>query len=449
VTTGDDNVFVGEDAGGSIGTGDDNTAIGNQAMGGRFSFNATYPASYQNTAVGNNALSDIGDRENCYKNTAVGDSAGVDNGGGIFNTYIGQASGAANEYADYNTFIGARAGYDNNRTNNTNNANRNTYVGFEAGYTNREGEDNVFIGYQADFRGNGSNGNGSLNSRNVVVGSNTRFGATSNNGRNNGVVIGADGFVDQNDVTAVGYRNRVTGTRSVSVGAYDTITATDGVSIGYDARVEGTYGISIGRGAAADSNNSIAIGYLASVNASNEVSIGNSTTNTIGGYVNWSATSDGRFKTNVIENVVGLDFIDALRPVTYSYDIRMIQAFYGRNIPEGLEQAAMQKSKITYSGFIAQEVEEAAKALGYDFSGIDAPANEKDAYALRYAEFVVPLVKATQELHQKVRDQESVISQQQELLGKYEQAFDELNRRMEILEARVEMEHADDKVAMK
>ena len=34
----------------------------------------------------------------------------------------------------------------------------------------------------------------------------------------------------------------------------------------------------------------------------------------------------------------------------------------------------------------------------YSFSEVDAPNNENDFYGLRYAEFVVPLVKAVQEL---------------------------------------------------
>ena len=50
------------------------------------------------------------------------------------------------------------------------------------------------------------------------------------------------------------------------------------------------------------------------------------------------------------------------------------------------------------TGFIAQEVEKAALGLGFDFSGVEAPKNEKSFYGLRYAEFVVPLVKAVQEL---------------------------------------------------
>jgi hypothetical protein len=48
------------------------------------------------------------------------------------------------------------------------------------------------------------------------------------------------------------------------------------------------------------------------------------------------------------------------------------------------------------TGFIAQEVEQAANEIEYDFSGVDAPKND-DLYGLRYVEFVVPLVKAVQE----------------------------------------------------
>jgi hypothetical protein len=54
--------------------------------------------------------------------------------------------------------------------------------------------------------------------------------------------------------------------------------------------------------------------------------------------------------------------------------------------------------KVKYSGFIAQEVEQAAKASGYDFSGYTAPRNDRELYTLSYEQFVVPLVKAVQEL---------------------------------------------------
>ena len=57
--------------------------------------------------------------------------------------------------------------------------------------------------------------------------------------------------------------------------------------------------------------------------------------------------------------------------------------------------------KITQTGFIAQEVEAAAKKVNYDFNGVNIPKNSQELYSVSYAEFVVPLVKAVQELETK------------------------------------------------
>jgi hypothetical protein len=70
---------------------------------------------------------------------------------------------------------------------------------------------------------------------------------------------------------------------------------------------------------------------------------------------------------------------------------------------------SLEATQLRRSGFIAQEVEQAAQSVGYDFSGIDAPKNEHDLYGLRYAEFVVPLVKAVQEQQQVIRQQQQTI----------------------------------------
>ena len=67
-------------------------------------------------------------------------------------------------------------------------------------------------------------------------------------------------------------------------------------------------------------------------------------------------------------------------------------------------QALAEKEKILYTGFVAQEVEAAAAELGFLFSGVDAPKNNKDTYGLRYAEFVVPLVKAVQEQQAQIEE---------------------------------------------
>ncbi len=66
-----------------------------------------------------------------------------------------------------------------------------------------------------------------------------------------------------------------------------------------------------------------------------------------------------------------------------------------------IEQGIKEKEKVLYTGFVAQDVEAVAKKINYDFSGVDKPQDENGLYGLRYAEFVVPLVKAVQELSKK------------------------------------------------
>ncbi|MGB0918494.1 MAG: hypothetical protein ACPGU4_12955, partial [Flavobacteriales bacterium] len=101
-----------------------------------------------------------------------------------------------------------------------------------------------------------------------------------------------------------------------------------------------------------------------------------------------------------------------LRPVTYTLDVHGIENFfdekYGKQ-ERGEWRGKYDKERVRQTGFIAQEVEDAAKGSGFEFSGVDSPDNDKDFYGLRYAEFVVPLVKATQEQQQIIEDQNAEI----------------------------------------
>ncbi len=393
-TTGHNNTYVGEKAGaGGIfnsstatnddpATGSDNTAIGALAL-------YLQTTGARNTAVGNQAGFDV---TSGHRNTMVGDSAGIDISVGHHNTLIGQGAAPSTEYADYNTCVGWFAGRDNNRTNGTDNANRNTYLGARTGYSNRNGEDNVGIGAFADF-------------------------------------------VSQNVYTFAYSRNTF-------IGANSKAFHTDGVVVGYAAEAKKEYALAIGSNAIADGANSIAIGYQTSSSADNEVVIGNSAITSIGGSVNWTATSDGRFKTDIQENVVGLEFIDRLRPVTYHYDVEKLHTEAGFST-DSIAHYIDEKNQIRYSGFIAQEVEEAAKKIDYDFSGVDAPQNEKDIYGLRYAEFTVPMVKAMQELHDKVKAQEMIIEQQQAELIAYQEMFAKLEGRLSKLETNSNINEMD------
>lgn len=127
-------------------------------------------------------------------------------------------------------------------------------------------------------------------------------------------------------------------------------------------------------------HNATALGYTALVNADNKIRIGNTDpANIIEGNVAYSFPSDGRFKRYVQENVPGIEFITKLNPITYKY----------------IEDSS--ENPLIKTGFIAQDVERAAKDLKYDFEGIIHPEGQNGHYGLAYSLFVVPLVKAIQE----------------------------------------------------
>jgi len=128
----------------------------------------------------------------------------------------------------------------------------------------------------------------------------------------------------------------------------------------------------------------------------------------------------------VQENIPGLAFIKKLRPVTYHLDMDAIAKFNHTPDSLRLKKDERQKAAMLQTGFIAQEVEQAAQSLGYEFSGVDAPKNENDYYGLRYAEFVVPLVKAMQEQQTQIERQETRIKRQEKIIEKQQKEIDEL-----------------------
>ena len=217
--------------------------------------------------------------------------------------------------------------------------------------------------------------------------------------------------------------NTTTGSLNTFIGhqsGYNTTTGDGNVAVGRRSLFSndtGSNNIAIGNnsGTTIDNlNNTIAIGSNTFVSGSNQVRIGNFEVENILGAAVWSVVSDGRFKINVEEDVAGLDFIKALRPVSYNLDRRKIRAFTGNTRATNTDV-----SKKTI-GFIAQEVAQLVEEHKYMFTGVKTPENEKDHYGLKYAEFVVPLVKAVQE--------------QQQLIEGLQQENEALKERMEALE---------------
>jgi trimeric autotransporter adhesin len=163
-------------------------------------------------------------------------------------------------------------------------------------------------------------------------------------------------------------------------------------------------------------SNSIAIGTSAVVNANNKIRLGNSTITAIEGQVPFTTPSDGRFKTNIKENVSGLDFIMQLRPVTYLFNTKQFDDFLHKGIKKDETAVAKidysESQNIVHTGFIAQEVEQATNKVGFKFDGLLTPKNVNETYSLSYSQFVVPLVKAVQEQQQQI----DLLKKQNELL---------------------------------
>jgi hypothetical protein len=309
-------------------------------------------------------------------------------------------------------------------------ANSNTAFGSNALQSNTNGSYNTAIGYHSLL-------NNKLGLFNTAIGYITLLNNT--NGDYN-VALGNYAMYSNTTAianTALGYQsllNNIQASYNTAVGGnslYSNITGTQNTAIGFDAgnlTTDPSLGTFIGYKTSAGPNltNVTAIGSNAFVNASNKVVIGNTSVTSIGGYANWTNFSDGRYKKNISENVPGLEFINQLRAVTYTLDVDQIEKRIAdiqknsivtmktssnqnssiRQIknPELSEKeiiARQEKAKIKYTGFVAQEVEKAALNIGYDFSGVDAPNSKDGFYGLRYADFVVPLVKAVQQLSKK------------------------------------------------
>lgn len=295
---------------------------------------------------------------------------------------IGYQSLYSNTSGSYNTASGFQSLY-NNTTGVCNTAN-----GDQSLWYNSTGQWNTATGHESLFYNTTGNSNTANGSRalyyNRIGDYNTAFGHVSLQN-----TIG-----DSN--TAIGYQSLVyntTGMNNTASGCESLFSNTTGsynTAIGYGCFYLGNY------------TNSTALGNGAQPNASNTIVLGNGVITSIGGAALWSMVSDSRFKKNVKENVVGLSFIKKLRPVTYQLDMDAMAKF--SKTPDSLrspESESLKEAEIQ-SGFIAQEVERAAESLNYDFHGVDKPKNENSHYGLRYAEFVVPLVKAVQEQNELI-----------------------------------------------
>jgi hypothetical protein len=424
-TLGDYNIAIGYDALAGNKTSSYNVAIGPQALSSQnwpngtgdgvkydgFNVGVGYKTLFtnnptstttgiSNTAIGTYAL--YSNTTGAY-NTACGYQAGYSNISGS-NVFIGNKSGYSNTVGTDNVFIGTQAGYTTSNTDNVivgvsagyyNTRPFQTYVGHLAGQNNSTGDYNTFIGYIAGQ----TNTTGSSN---TFMGLDAGY-TNSTGSYNSGLGLQVLGQTTASYNTALGYK-----------AGYTNTSGTSNTYVGYQADASGVNPGTF--------TNSGAFGYNVTTTASNKFVIGNSTVTWVGtaGTSTWQTGSDGRFKTNVTENVKGLDFINRLRPVTYNMDTRALDEFVKSGRSQSIDSSGNsfsdpsmdydESTAIVHSGFIAQEVEQAAINAEFVSSIVHTPSNQKDPYSLGYAEFVVPLVKAVQELSQQVQELQAQIN---------------------------------------
>ena len=270
------------------------------------------------------------------------------------------------------------------------------------------------------------------------VSSNTSYGSLALNSNTTGSNNTANGYNALNSNTtgiqntAHGYQaltNNTTGDDNVAYGyraLYSNGTGEENTACGYEALYDNT-----------SYNNVVGLGYDAQVTGDDQVQLGNSGTTTYV-YGTVQDRSDLRDKADVRDTILGLDFITALRPVDYRWDLRDDYKPDAPTEPEPLKDDATEqdiqahelalsqyendraewliavkhenlihdgthKRTRYHHGVIAQEVAEVIAESGIDFGGYQdhKVSGGEDVLSIGYDELIGPLIKALQEVNQK------------------------------------------------
>ena len=315
---------------------------------------------------------------------------GVTNSASPFLTALGSGAGVSNTSGSGNVAIG----HDAFTTNTSGSSN--TAVGKNALKYNQSGGYNTAVGIQAGL----SISTGGLN---TAIGGNALANVTTGNfctaiGHNSGALNNADGLV------AVGYYslyNNTSGLYNTSVGYRALETNGTGyynTAVGYDALRYSTLGTNTALGYSAGSNittgsNNTLLGYntsASSATVSNEITLGNSSVTTLRCQVtSITSLSDERDKTGISPLKAGLSFVQALKPVAFTWNMR-----------DG------GKVGVPDTGFVAQDLVKAQTDAGVTIPGLVYAENPEKLEAA-YGKLIPVLVKAIQELTARVEELEA------------------------------------------
>lgn len=306
--------------------------------------------------------------------SAVGYSCLQSSTTGVANTAVGYAAGYSLTSGNYNAIIGASCGQ------NVTSGSRNTFFGAFAGSVLTSGSDNIALGYASAYLN-------SIGTRNIAIGSSALYNSTASYN----IAIGTYALA-----------SNTTGTQNTAIG-------------------------DIALNSLIDFTNCTGIGFNAQVTGSNQVQLGDSATTTYV-YGTVQSRSDIRDKTAIRETILGLDFINRLRPVDYKWDYRddyreritSFEVIDASNSPKNsseLDKEALERNKLKnivkdgskargryHSGLIAQDVKQVLDDMGVDWAAYQdhSLSGGDDVKSLGYTQFIAPMIKAIQELNQKI-----------------------------------------------
>ena len=313
------------------------TTLANTALG--FAALTNVVSGVHNTAVGWYA----GNSTTANRNTFIGHGAGRYTTTGQDITCVGEGSGINTTTASHNVMLGNTAGYS------VTTGYDSVAVGSGAAYNHTTGFGNVFVGKRAGY----GSGAGVASSGNVGIGQDTLYNQSGGYGN---VCIGREtghAITSGNSNTFVG--NLVNNSQ--------TTTASNNITLGANSTAS-------------------------SATVSNEVTFCNSSISSIRCQVQTiSSLSDRRDKKDIEELPLGVDFINTLKPVKFTWNMR-----------DGAKVGQQE------AGFIAQDLDEAQIDAGAEDYLSLVLKNNPDKLEASYGKLVPVLVKAVQELSAEIKN---------------------------------------------
>lgn len=338
----------------------------------------------------------------------------------------------------------------------------NVLIGSNAGYNNVLLGSSVAVGAHALSNGNEASDGGTTGGLNVAIGPYAAYNTDFKDSGAYNIAIGYNAIAN----ATMGSNNIGIGHSALSSTPSTSPGVSNAIAIGNQA-FAGSNSVSIGSNTGSNTSlyqNAVCLGYQSSVTADNQIQLGNSST-TVYAYGAVQTRSDIRDKTAVQDTTLGLDFINALRPVDYKWDMRedyinldtkpippapLAPAPAKPNLPKSDPKYMAQMAKYhtdyqawlarkseydaayavyedayrhwvsdnhfnrisrdgsktrqrLHHGLIAQEVKATVDRMGVDFGGWQDHSIKGglDVQSLGYEELIAPIIKSIQQLDAK------------------------------------------------